>query len=247
MSDKEKSSAKPRSGSHPGAKDAPPASDPSMSTTTPIQETGASAELSAAKARIQQLEQEAKQAQDQYVRALAEFDNTKKRLQREKEEFCKYAAESVLRELLPIIDSLDHALVAVDKQADAQAIIKGVHLIYRQLLGLLQKEGVVRIPTVGEPFDPHKHEAVAQIDVDDEDLDGAVIEEVQVGYMMHGQVLRPAMVKVGKRSDQSSEVGGQRSEAQDQGPEDRSQRSEVGGLKSDQYLEDRDQKSEDRS
>jgi len=149
---------------------------------------------------FERLKDEVKQAKDQYLRTLAEFDNTKKRLHREKEEFVRYASETMIRELLPIVDSLDQALVAVDKQSDPQAIIKGVHLIYRQLLGLLSKEGVTRISTVGEPFDPHRHEAVAQVETDDGSADNTVVEEVQVGYTMHDQVIRPAMVKVGKKA-----------------------------------------------
>ena len=138
------------------------------------------------------------QLKDQYLRSLADLENTRKRLAREKEEFVKYAAESLVRQLLPIVDSLNQALVAVDKQSDPQAVIKGVHLIYRQLLGLLQKEGVERIPTIGEPFDPHRHEAVGHVEQADQASDGKVAEELHVGYTMHGKVLRPAMVKVGK-------------------------------------------------
>ena len=155
---------------------------------------------------LERLKQEAKQAKDQYLRTLAEFDNTKKRLSREKEEFVRYASETLVRDLLPIVDSLGQALVAVDKQADPQAIITGVHLIYRQLLGLLEKEEVKRIPTVGEPFDPHKHEAVAQVEAADGAADDTVIEEVQTGYTMHGKVIRPAMVKVAKASVRKSET-----------------------------------------
>ena len=153
---------------------------------------------------LERLRQEVKQSKDQYLRTLAEFDNTKKRLHREKEEFVKYASETMVRELLPIVDSLDQALVAVDKQADPQAVIKGVHLIYRQLLGLLDKEGVKRIPTVGERFDPHKHEAVAQVETDDGKPEETVVEEVQVGYTMHGKVIRPAIVKVAKHAATSN-------------------------------------------
>jgi len=149
---------------------------------------------------LERLKQEVQQAKEQQLRALAEFENTKKRLNREKEEFVRYAAEIVVRDLLPIVDSLDQALVAVDKQADPQAIIKGVHLIYRQLLGLLEKEGVKRIQTVGHRFDPHQHEAVAQVDVQDGKADNTIVEEVQVGYTMHGKVIRPAMVKVARHA-----------------------------------------------
>jgi molecular chaperone GrpE len=167
---------------------------------------------------LERLKEEAKQAQEKYLRLLADYENAKKRLQREKDEFARYASETLIRELLPVLDSLDQALVAVDpstppaeaglardsapsglrRQPDMEAIVKGVHLIHRQLLGLLRKEGVVRIPTVGEPFDPHKHEAVAQLDVTDGTPDETVVEEVQVGYTMHGKVIRPAMVKVAK-------------------------------------------------
>jgi molecular chaperone GrpE len=154
---------------------------------------------------LERLRQELQAAKDQYVRAVAEFENTKKRLHRETEEFAKYAAEGVIRALLPIIDSLDQALIAVDKQSDPEAVIKGVHLIYRQLLGLLEREGVKRIPSVGAPFDPHQHEAVAQVEAGNGAADDHVAEEVQVGYTMHGKVLRPAMVKVAKTSPEQHE------------------------------------------
>ena len=178
---------------------------------------------------LERLKQEAKQAKDEYLRVLAEFENAKKRLHREKEEFVRYASETVVRELLPIVDSLDHALVAVDpstpppaggvardsaprkagdvpeaaglrKPVDIQSVLKGIELIRRQLLGLLEKEGVKRIPTTGEPFDPHQHEAVAQVETSDGTADNTVVEEIQVGYTMHGKVIRPAMVKVAKKS-----------------------------------------------
>ena len=178
---------------------------------------------------IERLKQEVKDAHDRYLRAAAEFENTKKRLSREKEEFAKYAAEAMVRELLPIVDSLDQALVAVDpssrperakrveglardsahaglrKQPDMEAILKGIQLIHRQLLDLLNREGVARIPTVGQPFDPHRHEAVAHVEGADGQPDGVIAEEVHVGYTMHGKVLRPAMVKITKKAADSNQ------------------------------------------
>jgi molecular chaperone GrpE len=154
---------------------------------------------------VARLERELKDAKDQCLRTLAELDNARKRHQREKEEYGKYAAETLVRELLPIIDSLDHALVAVDKQAEPQAVIKGIHLIYRQLLGLLGKEGVKRIETVGAPFDPHRHEAVGHVDAIDGQPENTVAEEVQVGYTMHGKVIRPAVVKVARKAAVSNQ------------------------------------------
>ena len=150
---------------------------------------------------LERLTREAAHAKDQYLRNLAEFENARKRLQREKDEFAKYAAEGVIRELLPVIDGLDQALVAVDKQADPEAVIKGVHLIYRQLLGLLEKEGVKRIPTIGERFDPHLHEAVGHVEAPKGTPEGTITEEVHVGYTMHGKVVRPAIVRVAKHAE----------------------------------------------
>ena len=138
--------------------------------------------------------------EEKSLRLLAEVDNIKKRLQREQQDHVKYAAETIARDLLPIVDSLGQALVAVDNQSDPQAVIKGVHLIYRQLLGVLEKEGIKRIPTIGERFDPHRHEAVAQVTPEDGTPDETIVEEVQVGYTMHGKVIRPAMVKVAART-----------------------------------------------
>jgi len=165
---------------------------------------GESRHVTATPDEVKRLQQEAQQAKDRYLRTLADVENTKKRLTREKEEFLRYAAEAMVRELLPIVDSLDQALVAVDKQSDPQAVVKGVHLIYRQLLGLLSKEGVKRIPTVGEPFDPHRHEAVAQVEATDGTPENTVVEEVQVGYTMHDKVIRPAIVKVARGTAKQS-------------------------------------------
>ncbi|OGX28542.1 MAG: nucleotide exchange factor GrpE [Omnitrophica WOR_2 bacterium RIFCSPHIGHO2_02_FULL_67_20] len=157
-------------------------------------------------AELERLTQEAAQAKDQYLRMLADVENTRKRLQREKEEFARFAAETVVRALLPILDSLDQALVAVDRKSDADAVVKGVHLIHRQLHGVLEKEGVRRIPTVGEPFDPHRHEAVAQVEADGM-ADDTIVEEVQAGYTMSGKMIRPAIVKVAKAKEERSGLG----------------------------------------
>ncbi|MBI2093578.1 MAG: nucleotide exchange factor GrpE, partial [Candidatus Omnitrophica bacterium] len=148
---------------------------------------------------LETLRQQAKEAQDKYLRTVAEFENTRKRLQREKEEFTKFAAQSLVRELLPIMDGLSQALVAVDKQSDPEAVVKGVHLIYRQLLGVLEEQGVKRISTIGELFDPHLHEAVDQVAATDGQAEGKIVEEVHTGYTMHDKVIRPAMVKVAKK------------------------------------------------
>ena len=148
---------------------------------------------------VSRLQEELKAAKDANLRAFADFENTKKRLQRDKEDFARFAAESIARDLLSILDSLSQAVAAVDKQPSSDSVVKGVHLIYKQLLALLEKEGVKRIATVGERFDPHLHEAVALVDSAEHDQE-TVLEELQAGFTMHGKVLRPAMVKVGRHS-----------------------------------------------
>lgn len=171
---------------------------------SPSGEASESAEQQSSVEVTEQLRQEIERANDRYLRTLAEFDNARKRLQREKDEFTKYAAETIVRQLLPIVDSLDQALLTAGGQVDPSGVIQGVQLIHRQLADLLENEGVQRIATVGEAFDPHRHEAVAKIETQDGTRDNTVVEEVQVGYTMHGRVIRPAMVKVAKTTDEQS-------------------------------------------
>ena len=177
-----------------------------MGAHKPAREEADADKTSSQPDEVERLRQELAQAKDQQLRAAAETENARKRLQREKEEFARFAAEGLIRALLPVIDSLDQALMTVDQQGEAnQAVIKGVHLIHRQLHGVLQKEGVERIPTVGQPFDPNLHDAVAQVEAKDGVADHAVTEEVQVGYTMHGRVIRPAMVKVAVKPTESQQ------------------------------------------
>ena len=181
--------AAPKSG------DSPQPSDP-VQPSQPAQPPASEQTAAQKTPDIDRVRREAEATKDQLLRTLAEFENAKKRMQREKEEFLRFAAEGVIRGLLPVVDSLGQALVAVDKQSDPQAVVKGVHLIYRQLLGLLEREGVKRIPTIGELFDPHRHEAVGQVEATEGTAADTVVEELQVGYTMNGKVIRPAMVKV---------------------------------------------------
>jgi molecular chaperone GrpE len=151
----------------------------------------------AAIGETERVQAELAQSKEQYLRLAAEFDNAKKRMQREKDEFAKYATEGMVRRLLPILDSLDHALRAVEGQANPDAIAKGVQLIQREITALLAREGVQRIAAAeGQPFDPHLHEAVAQVEPSNGQADNTIQEEVHAGYTMHGKVIRPAMVKV---------------------------------------------------
>jgi molecular chaperone GrpE len=137
--------------------------------------------------------------QDRYLRAVAEFDNVRKRAVREREEYIRYANESLLRDVLPVLDNLDRALQAARSEPTA-SLTTGVELIQRELLRVLEKYGVAPFDSVGQPFDPERHEAIAR--VPSADLpDMSVAAETARGYLLHGRVLRPAMVTVAVAPD----------------------------------------------
>ena len=142
------------------------------------------------------LQKERDSFKDQFLRAVADFDNYRKRIERERRELSEYAAADVLRELLPIIDNLERALNA-PASGDIEGVRKGVELIHQQMVDLLRKRGVTPIEAVGADFDPRYHQAVVQEHSPDH-RDGEVLEEFTRGYMLGDRLLRPAMVKVAK-------------------------------------------------
>jgi molecular chaperone GrpE len=139
--------------------------------------------------------------QDRYLRAVAEFDNVRKRAAREREEYTRYANESLLRDILPVLDNLDRALQAA-RSDTTTALATGVELIQRELLRVLEKHGVAPFDSVGQPFDPERHEAIARVHRSDLP-DMTVAAETARGYLLHGRVLRPAMVTVAVAPDES--------------------------------------------
>ncbi len=131
---------------------------------------------------------------DLLLRTRAEFDNYRKRVERERQEWTTAAAADFLRDLLPLVDDLERALAA---DSGAGAYRTGVALIHKQLLDLLAKRGARPIEAVGAVFDPHVHQAVTHEHVEGR-RDGEVVEELRRGYMLGERLLRPAMVKVAK-------------------------------------------------
>jgi molecular chaperone GrpE len=146
---------------------------------------------------------EAESHQDRALRALAEFDNAKKRAARDREDYTRYANESLLREILPVLDNFERAIQAAKTQPGAAAVAAGVELIQRELLRVLEKFGVAPFESVGQPFDPSRHEAVARVSAPGTP-DMTIVDETARGYMLNGRVLRPAMVTVAM-----AEAGGQ--------------------------------------
>jgi molecular chaperone GrpE len=143
---------------------------------------------------IDGLRREKEALQDRLLRTAAEFDNYRKRVDRERRDLAEYTAADVLTEMLPIVDNLERALAAA---AEADPLRKGVELILKQMLDLLRKRGVKPIVAVGVDFDPNFHQAVIH-EPSSEHREGEVIEELQRGYLLGDRLLRPAMVKVAK-------------------------------------------------
>ena len=143
-------------------------------------------------------EDELKAVQDKYLRAIAEMENHKRRAARDQIEQIRYSNEKLLREMLPVLDNLERALAHGAAGKEAGGWTQGVELTYRQCLDVLKKFGVSPITSVGEPFDPGRHQAVTQIETDAQP-ENHVAEELQKGYFFHDRILRPAMVAVARK------------------------------------------------
>jgi molecular chaperone GrpE len=160
------------------------------------QEAPATPEEASDAAQLEVLKTERDNLQDRLLRTAAEFDNYRKRVDRERREQSESAAAGLLVEILPVVDNLERALQA-PSGPEAAGYRAGVELILRQLIDMLRKRGVTPIEALGADFDPRFHQAVSQ-DTSDAHRDGEVMEELQRGYMLGDRLLRPAMVKVAK-------------------------------------------------
>jgi len=135
---------------------------------------------------------------DQLLRLKAEFENFRKRTERDKENLIKFAEESLIQELLPVMDNIERAIDSAHNHRDFDSLKQGVIMIQKQLKEILSKTGLVEMKTDGEKFDPRLHEIVSQEEAD-KHPEGTIIEELQKGYLLADRVIRPAMVKVSKK------------------------------------------------
>ncbi len=170
------------------------AEDAASDADATIAETAESAS-SASEQQALSLEEEVKAVQDRYLRLAAEFENYKKRAQKDQAEYAKYANERLLRELLPVLDNLQRALQHAQQSGGTNGLIEGVELTCKQYLEVLSRFGVRPIPSVGQPFDPAVHQAVATVDPQGR-APNTIVEEYEKGYYLHDRVLRPAIVTV---------------------------------------------------
>lgn len=154
-------------------------------------------------AERQKLAEEAARYKDQYIRLYAEFENARKRMERERQEFVKYANEGLIAEFLNILDNLERSVEAAQAQhEDYQAFLKGVEMIMAQIHEMLKKNGVRPIEARGLMFDPHRHEVLMQEETDSHG-EGTVLEELQKGYTLGDRVIRTSKVKVAKNKGKS--------------------------------------------
>lgn len=135
---------------------------------------------------------------ERYLRLAAEYDNFRKRNLRERQDLLNYANESIVKDLLPVVDNLERAVIhgrKEEQRADSENLLQGVELTHRSLIQILGRFGVVEIEAAGKPFDPQVHEAVRRV-VTSEHAPGTVVEVHQKGYRLKDRLLRPAMVAV---------------------------------------------------
>jgi molecular chaperone GrpE len=154
-------------------------------------------------ASVEELRREIEEKQDRLLRALAETENVRRRAQRERDDYVRYANESLLRDLIPVLDNLDRALEAARSGGDAKGVVAGVELIHRELLKVLERAGVTRFSALGQPFDPTRHEAIASV-VTADAAPGTVLRETLPGYLLHNRLLRAALVSVAAAPDESA-------------------------------------------
>ena len=156
-----------------------------------VENTNLQNELDAARAEIEKEKKE-------YLFLMAEFDNYRKRVTREKADLLKNAGERVLLGLLPILDDFERGLAAAASDTSAEAVRQGMELIYNKLVKYLESQGVKAMESTGVEFNADFHEAIATIPAPSEDLKGKVIDTTQKGYMINDKVLRHAQVAVGE-------------------------------------------------
>ncbi|MGY3480801.1 MULTISPECIES: nucleotide exchange factor GrpE [Staphylococcus] len=144
---------------------------------------------------IQQLKNNVQEEEEKYLRLYAEFENYKRRIQKENQTMKAYKAQDVLNDILPTIDNIERALQIEGEDEQFKSLQKGVEMVYESLLNALKNNGLEKIEAEGQQFDPNVHQAVVQDDNPDYES-GQVTQELQTGYKLKERVLRPSMVKV---------------------------------------------------
>ena len=149
---------------------------------------------------IEARENKVKDYWDQILRLRAEFENTKKRLDRDKLDAIRYANEALLAEILPVVDNFDRAMASLSEGHDPEKVKQGLKIAQDELHKILEEHGVEVVKSVGQDFDPKFHEAVAVLETSEME-DGKVVDEIQRGYLLNGRLIRPSWVRIAKKKE----------------------------------------------
>jgi molecular chaperone GrpE len=154
--------------------------------------------------KLKDAEQKAQENYDLYMRTYAEMENVKRRGVKEREELAKFANEALIKEILPVIDSLKKALAHVQDGNNPSGLAEGIELTLNGLMTTLEKAGLKEVEAMGKPFDPHFHEAIS-MQADDTVPPKHVIMEMQKGYLLNGRLIRPSMVVISQGNDEKKD------------------------------------------
>ncbi len=161
-------------------------------------------EIESLKKEVEAQKKEANENYDKWLRLCAEFDNFRKRIQREKTDFIKYAGEKIVRDLLPIMDDLDRAIKAGKENHKTEDFIKGIEMIENQINNAFKTHGAKPFDSLGQIFDPNKHQAVSKISTKDHEHH-SIMEELRKGWMFSDRLIRPAMVVVAENETKAKD------------------------------------------
>lgn len=145
---------------------------------------------------------EAQRFKEQWMRSAADFDNFRKRTRKELEDTRKAGREELLKDLLPVFDNLERAMLSAERATEVKPVSDGLKMVLRQFTDTLGRSGITKVPTIGHPFDPSMHEAIQQVETEDA-VPGTVTAEVQPGYLQGERLVRAAMVVVAKPKPES--------------------------------------------
>ncbi len=162
-------------------------------------------ELEMLRRQMEAKELEARENYDRFLRQVAELENLKKRTAREKEEAIRYANESLIKDLLPVLDNLERAVDHAKGGGNGKPLLEGIEMVLKGFLDVLNKHGVTQISSKGEPFDPEKHEAIARIESGEHEPN-TVVEEHHKGYYLLDRLIRPSLVSVAKEKKEEEEI-----------------------------------------
>ena len=178
-----------------------------VETATGAGDAAEEPELAKLREQLDAKEKEARENYDRFLRQAAELDNFKKRTAREKDEAIRFASEALIRDILPIVDNLERAVAHAKGGGNGKPLVEGVEMVLKGLFDVLSKHGVDPIVAIGQPFDPGKHEAMAQVESHKHEPN-TIVEEHHKGYTFHDRLLRPALVTVSKAPETKEKKNG---------------------------------------